>query len=52
MAKDKMNHRRKNKQDREYVPLDISQFDDLIKKPTKKYDNKKKQYNKPNNRKM
>lgn len=41
MAKDKMNHRRKNKTDREYVPLDISQFDDIIKKPKPKFDKKK-----------
>ena len=36
MAKDKMNHRRKCKVDKQYVPLDISQFDDIIKKPKHK----------------
>ena len=29
---DKLNHRRKNKEVREYKELDISQFDDIIKK--------------------
>ena len=28
---DKLNHRRKNKEVREYKELDISQFDDIIK---------------------
>ena len=41
MAKDKMNHRRKCKVDKQYVPLDISQFDDIIKKPKPKYDKSK-----------
>ena len=41
MAKDKMNHRRKCKVDKQYVPLDISQFDDIIKKPKPKYDKNK-----------
>ena len=41
MAKDKMNHRRKVKKERVYVELDISQFDDILKKPGK---HKKKTY--------
>ena len=44
---DKLNHRRKNKEVREYKELDISQFDDIIKKPKPKYDKSKKQ-EKPN----
>lgn len=41
MAKDKMNHRRKKKQVREQIPLDISKFNDIIKKPERpKYDKK------------
>ena len=45
---DKLNHRRKNKEVREYKELDISQFDDIIKKPQKpKFDkSKKKPYHK------
>ena len=45
---DKLNHRRKNKEVREYKELDISQFDDIIKKPQKpKFDkSKKKPYKK------
>ena len=40
---DKLNHRRKNKEVREYKELDISQFDDIIKKPQKpKFDKSKK----------
>lgn len=44
MAKEKMNHRRKAKQDRVYEELDISKFNDIIKKPDKKkpYKGKKK----------
>ena len=44
MAKEKMNHRRKAKQDRIYEELDISKFNDIIKKPDKKkpYKGKKK----------
>ena len=46
---DKLNHRRKNKEVREYKELDISQFDDIIKKPQKpKFDKSKK---KPHNKK-
>ena len=48
---DKLNHRRKNKEVREYKELDISQFDDIIKKPQKpKFDkSKKKPYDKKKN---
>lgn len=44
MAKEKMNHRRKAKQDRVYEELDISKFNDILKKPEKKkpYKGKKK----------
>ena len=44
MAKEKMNHRRKAKQDRVYEELDISKFNDILKKPDKKkpYKGKKK----------
>ena len=55
---DKLNHRRKNKEVRKYEELDISKFDDIIKKPQKpkqdksnkkpykkKYDNKNKSNN-------
>lgn len=44
MAKEKMNHRRKAKQDRIYEELDISKFNDILKKPDKKkpYKGKKK----------
>ena len=44
MAKEKMNHRRKAKQDRVYEELDISKFNDILKKPDKKkpYKDKKK----------
>ena len=44
MAKEKMNHRRKAKQDRVYEELDVSKFNDIIKKPDKKkpYKGKKK----------
>lgn len=44
MSKDKMNHRRKNKQVREYVPINPDDFKDIIKKPKKK-EYKKKPYN-------
>lgn len=44
---DKLNHRRKNKEVREYKELDISQFDDIIKKPKPKHD-KSKKHEKPN----
>ena len=44
---DKLNHRRKKKNARESQPLDISQFDDIIKKPEPKYD-KSKKHVKPN----
>ena len=56
---DKLNHRRKKKNARESQPLDISQFDDIIKKPEqkqkfdkskKKPHNKNKQNKKPNNK--
>ena len=36
MSKDKLNHRNKKKQSREYVELDISQFKDIIKPKYKK----------------
>lgn len=44
MDKEKMNHRRKAKQDRVYEELDISKFNDILKKPDKKkpYKGKKK----------
>ena len=44
MAKEKMNHRRKAKQDRVYEELDVSKFNDILKKPDKKkpYKGKKK----------
>ena len=46
---DKLNHRRKNKEVREYKELDISQFDDIIKKPQKpKFDKSKKNPNHKN----
>ena len=61
---DKLNHRRKNKEVRKYEELDISKFDDIIKKPQKpkqdksnkkpykkKYDNKNKKNFKPKNNK-
>lgn len=40
---DKLNHRRKCKKERKYEELDISKFDDIIKKPNKpKYKDGKK----------
>ena len=52
MAKEKMNHRRKAKQDRVYEELDISKFNDILKKPDKKkpYKGKKKYPLKGDNR--
>lgn len=43
MSKDKLNHRNKKKQSREYVELDISQFKDII-KPKYKKNGKKNHY--------
>ena len=49
MAKDKLNHRNKSKKVKEYVPLNVDDFKDIITKPKRDRQKDKKGYkgNKP-----
>ena len=49
MAKDKLNHRNKSKKVKEYVPLNVDDFKDIITKPKRDKQKDKKGYkgNKP-----